>query len=223
MKNIIIILAFISIVILPVQAQVSSPLSAGDQAAYINFGLDPAVSTTLGYVRGINPGFVNKDLMISSELTLPVANLDLKDYRFKVGIRTSAWNYKGWDVSFPIHFVVKGTENWMHKATGLGADYSGLFGYYGKSWFVNLEIGYNHVFATKITATDRYKEYYYSGFKNGWYKSTASYFTRGIGAGYRFGKTEFSIRAGQSAINWSDDDGDLFPPFYFSIGLSYRL
>ena len=223
MKNILILLALIVSVIIPIEAQVSSQVAAGNQAAYINFGLDPAVSTTLGYVRGLNLGFVNKDVMISSELTLPVANLDLKDYRFKVGVRTSAWNYKGWDLSFPIHFVVKGTENWMHKATGMGADYTALFGYYGNRWFVNLEMSYNHVFATKITATDRYKEHYYSDFKNGWYKSTASYFTRGIGAGYSFGKTEITIRAGQSAIKWTEEEGDLFPPFYFSFGVNYHL
>ena len=217
----IIMFAFILLTLMTTNAQVMSPLSAGKQAAYFNFGLDPAVLTALGYARGFEVGFIKRDMMVSTELAIPVAKLDLGDYRLKIGVQTSIINYKGWDFSIPVHLIMRGTKNWMHNATSFGADFTALFGYYGKWWFVNLEFGYDLAFITKIKATDRYKEYYYPDFKNGWYGSTSSFFTRGLRAGFRIRRTEITIRAGQPIIDWTGESSELMPPFYGNLGVNY--
>lgn len=215
-----IIVAFLLLPIIAANAQVISPISAGKQAVYLNFGLDPAVLPTIGYARGFEAGFIKRDMMVSAELAMP-AKLDLRDYRLKIGVQTSIVNYKGWDFSIPLHLTLRGTKNWMHSATSLGADFTALFGYYGKWWFVNLELGYDLAFITKITATDRYKEYYYPDFKDGWYGSTSSFFTRGLRAGFRIRRTEFTVRAGQPIIDWNAESNELIPPFYVTLGVNY--
>ena len=216
-----IMIAFILLPILTTNAQVMSPIYAGKQAAYLNLGFDPAVLTTWGYARGFEASFLKRDIMASTELAIPVAKLDLRDYRLKIGAQTSIVNYKGWDFSIPLHIILRGTKNWMHSATSFGADFAGLFGYYGKWWFVNLEFGYDLAFITKITATDRYKEYFYSDFKNGWYGNTSHFFTRGLRVGVRIRRTEITLRAGEPIIDWTSESNDLMPPFYGSLGVNY--
>jgi len=148
--NVLITAAFILLPIMTTNAQIMSTLSAGDQAAYFNFGLDPAVLTTFGYARGFEAAFINRHVTASAELSLPVSKLDLNDYRLKIGARASVINYNSWDFSIPIHLILRGTQNWMHTATNFGADITALFGYYRDRWFVNLEFGYDSAFMTKI-------------------------------------------------------------------------
>jgi len=219
--NVLITAAFILLPIMTTNAQIMSTLSAGDQAAYFNFGLDPAVLTTFGYARGFEAAFINRHVTASAELSLPVSKLDLNDYRLKIGARASVINYNSWDFSIPIHLILRGTQNWMHTATNFGADITALFGYYRDRWFVNLEFGYDSAFMTKITATDRYKKYYYHDFKDGWYGNTGHFFTRGLATGFRWRRTEIVLRAGQPIIHWSAESSELLPPFYGILGVNY--
>jgi len=212
---------FLLLPIIAANAQVMFPIPAGNRAMYMNFGLDPAVITTIGYAQGFGVDFIKRDIMVSAELAMPVAKMDLRDYRLKIGVQTSIINYKGWDFSIPVHLILRGTKNWMHSATSFGADFTALFGYYGKWWFVNLEFGYDLAFITKMKATDRYKKYYYPDFKDGWYGSTSHFFTRGIRAGFRIRRTEITIRAGQPIIDWTAESSELMPPFYGILGVNY--
>lgn len=213
--------AFLLQFIVTANAQVMSPISAGEQAAYLNFGLDPAVLSTIGYARGFEASLIKRDIMVSTEFAMPLAKVDLGDYRLKIGAQTSIINYNHWDLSIPVHLIMRGTRNWMHSATSFGADFTALFGYYREKWFINLELGYDMAFLTKITATDRYKKYYYSDFKNGWYGNTSHFFIRGIRAGYRIRRTEITLRAGECTIDWTAESNDLTPPFYGSLGVNY--
>jgi len=194
-------------------AQVMSLLPADKQAAYLSMGLDSGLLTTVGYARGIKADVIKRDIILSAELAIPAGDFDLGDYRFKIGAQTSIVSYKGWDLSIPIHINLIGTENWIHRATSIGGDASALFGYYADRWFLNLEFGYNVAVISKLTATDRYKKYYYSEFKDGWYSNAGGYFTRGIRVGFRIKQTEMTLRVGQSFVHTDDVSGEMFPPF----------
>ena len=199
-------------------AQVMSPIEAGSQVAYFNIGLDPAVLVTCGYVRGIE--VANRDVMLSAELAIPIAAFDLKDYRLKVGGQTSLYRSKGWDVSARTSFILRGTENWMHSATNIGADITGLFGYYGKRWFAAGEFGLDKALATKITASNRYKQFYYDDFKDGWYGNPGGNFHYGLRTGFLMNPTEITLRFG---LQRTEKFNKGFPPFFGVLGVNYRF
>ncbi len=217
------VVTFLCLSTVQVNAQIMSPISSGTQMVYLQFGLDPAVLTTIGYARGNTSNLLGRDFIVSAELGLPVAQLDLHDYRVKIGAQTSVVNYKGWDFSIPVHVILRGTRNWMHNATSLGGDLAALIGYYGTRWFTGLEFGYDTALMTKLTATDRYKKYYYQDFRDGWYGNTSHFFTRGIRAGFRLNKTELILRAGQPIMSWKAESNELTPPFFVNLGVNYHF
>ena len=217
-KKSIVNIAILVLGTMSLHAQAMSPIPAGSQVAYLSIGLDPAVLITCGYARGI--GIVNRDVMVSAELAVPVVKLDLRDYRLKVGWQTRLIQYKGWDVSTEASFILKGTENWMHSATSIGADITAILGRYGKRWFWASEFGLDKALATKITATDRYRQYYYTDFKDGWYGNPGGNWHYGLRAGFIRARTEISLRAGLQKTQRFNDPVN---PFFGVLGLSYHL
>ena len=199
-------------------AQVMSTVATGSQAVYFNIGLDPALLVTSGYARGIE--VMNRDAMLSAELAIPIAEFDLKDYRLKVGGQTSLIQFKGWDIAAGASFIIRGTVNWMHSATNIGTDITGWIGRYGKWWFGAIEIGWDKALATKITATDRYKRYYFTDFKDGWYGNPGGNFTTGLRVGFMRTPIEITLRAG---LTKTQKFNDPFNPLFGVLGVNYRF
>jgi hypothetical protein len=67
---------------------------AGSGRFYTSFGLDPAVLTTVGYVRGFELG--SRTALWELDLGLAVAAGDAEDLRLRVGFQTTLWQAGDW-------------------------------------------------------------------------------------------------------------------------------
>ncbi|MFC1539476.1 hypothetical protein ACFL6H_08630 [Candidatus Latescibacterota bacterium] len=203
-----------------VNAQVLSPVSAGEQSVYFNLGLEPSVGTTMGYVLGKHIGLLNRDMMLFGEFNIPVTKFDLGDSQIRFGAQTSLLRHRKWDFSLGVAIAARKTKNSIFDAYGFGADITGLIGYYSNRWSVAGEIGYDKAMITHLTHSDWYKTYFYSDAKNGWYANTGGTFHYGLRGGFMIGRTEITLRAG---IQKTEAFRDMLPPYYGSLGVNYRF
>ncbi len=202
-----------------INAQVFSPLPAGHQAIYTGFGLDPAFVMTVGYAQSRNGWIPDRDHLVISELALPI-QLDVHDYRVKIGVQSSIIGTDHLDLSAGISFIARGTENSIHRAVGFGADVVFLLGYYGRFGSLAGEAGLDKGLLTHIKHSDWYRTYYYSDAQDGWYGNTAGSLRYGLRIGLRIARAEITLRAG---VCNSGSFSQLFMPFYGVLGMNFRV
>ncbi len=202
-----------------INAQVLSPLSPGNQAIYINFGLDYAFVPTFGYARGFHNSTFNRDIMLLTEISSPL-KIDFHDYRYKFGGQAILLNFSSLDFSGAFSFIVRGTKNSIHNATSFGMDVTFMLGHYRKHWFVAGEFGFDKAIFTHIHHSDWYKTYFYSDAKDSWYRNTAGNVHYGFRVGLALTRIEFTLRVG---VQKSKSLIDPLIPFFGVVGINYRF
>ena len=202
-----------------INAQVFSPPLPGKHVIYMSFGLDPALVTTLGYARSFHKSAFDRDIIIFTEIAMPI-KFDLYDYRYKVGGQTTLFNFNRLDFSSMFTFITRGTKNSIHNATSFGMDITFLLGYYRKHWFAVGEFGWDRAIFTYIKHSDWYKTYFYSDANDGWYSNTAGSYHYGFRTGFSLSRIEITLRAG---IQQTKSIIDPLVPFFVVLGLNYRF
>ena len=200
-------------------AQVLTPFPSGNHVIYASFGLDPAFVATLGYARSFHNSTFNKDIIIFTEIALPI-KLDLYDYRYKLGGQASIYSFNRLDFSGVFALIARGTKNSIHNAISFGMDITFLLGYYRKRWFATGELGFDRAIFTYIDHSDWYKTYFYSDAKDGWYRNTAGSLHYGFRTGFSLSRIEITLRAG---VQKSKSIIDPLVPFFGILGLNYRF
>ena len=202
-----------------IQAQILKPLSQGNQAIYTSFGFNPAIMVSIGYAQGIYSEFLNRQMIISSEIASPM-KLDFQDYRLTTGLQTSIFTHHNIDCALAVSFIIRSTENSVHSLFGFGADVILISGYIGKRWSLMGELGFDKEFVTHIKHSDWYKTYFYSDVKDGWYGNTAGNFHYGFRTSFSIAKFEIIFRAG---IQKTESFNDLIIPVFGTVGVNYRF
>jgi hypothetical protein len=190
----------------------------GAQHAYTTFGLDPAVVTSLGY--GGVASVKGHAFQLGGEVGVAVAHMDARDFRVRLGARTSVARWRSLHVTGSVMAVARGTENSIYRGFGFGADVTGTAGVYRSRWFAAGEFGKDKAVITHITHSDWYRTYFYPEARDGWYLDAGGTFHYGVTSGITLGRTEVVGRFG-----WlkTEDFNDVLPPMYACVGVGFSF
>lgn len=202
----------------PATAQVLNfdTLRPGDNRLTVTTGIDPAILGAVAYTRTAALG--GRPVAFSVEIALPLAGLDVRDYRGILGAQTSALQWGRWHVAGGAGIVAHGTRNDIHDAHSLGADLTAYTGYYGARRFVALELGFEKTVATYIVHRAWYRDYFYEGAVDGWYSSTGGTWHTGLQAGIDIGRVELALHA---SLHRSEAGNALSPPINGTLSCTY--
>ncbi len=189
------------------------------QSIGLDAGLENAWTTRASYTHRLNLGFV-PDGRIFGRFTLPVVTPDLGDFGVDGGMRGTPLSWRDFRLSLSVGPVLRHASNEVFTATGIGAGATMLLGYEGAHWGLSGEGGYEQIFATYLSHSDRYRNTLYANAKDGWYAISGSTATVGLRGGVRFGAVELALRAGLKATGQLHA---LNPPFYFTLGGAYAF
>jgi len=199
----------------PVAAQEVTNLPQGTrQSVSIDAGLQSAFVSRASYARHVGPA------VIYARFTLPVADLDLRDFAVEAGAQTTAIGTGNWKVQASLAPVLRRSQNDFFSSTALGVRAVLLPGYQGDRWGVMAELGYEKMLATHLTHSSLYRRVGYAGAKDGWYSSTGGTLQAGLRGGYRIGHVEASLAAG---VVTTERLNQMAPPFYATLGTSYAF
>jgi len=109
-------------------------IEPGSSRFHTSFGMDPAVLTTLGYVRGFGPEA--GAALWEVDLGLGVAEADAEDLRLRLGLQTTVWRSGDWRVALRGRLIARSTSNSIYDGRAFGADLTTHVGFYRRGWFV---------------------------------------------------------------------------------------
>jgi hypothetical protein len=190
----------------------------GAQRAYATFGLDPAVVTSIGY--GGVAALKGHAFQLGGEVGLATAHLDARDFRVRLGARTSVARWHSVHLTGSFMAIARGTENSIYRGFNFGADVTGTLGVYRSRWFAAGELGKDKAIVTHITHTDWYRTYFYPDAKDGWYLDAGGTFHYGLASGITLGKAEV---VGRFGFLKTEDFNDVMPPMYVSVGVGFAF
>ena len=191
-------------------------LAAGENRLTVTMGIDPAVLGALAYTRTVALG--ERPVAFSVEIALPVAGVDVRDYRGRMGAQMSALQFGRWHVAGLAQLISQGTRNDIFDAHSIGADFTVFLGYYGARRFAALDFGFEKAVATYISHRDWYRDNFYSGAVDGWYASTGGTWHTGLVAGIGLGRVELAARAN---LHWTERGHSLVPPVDGTLSFAY--
>lgn len=191
-------------------------LRAGEDRLTLTMGIDPAVLGAVTYTRTVAAW--QRPLALSLEVALPVAGLDVRDYRVHLGAQMSALQRGRWHLAGHGQLISRGTQNDIFDAQSLGVDFTASVGCYGARRFAAATVGFDKAVATYISHREWYRENIYSGAVDGWYSSTGGTWHTGVAAGVNRGHFELAARAN---LHWSEKGSALVPPIHGTLSLAY--
>jgi hypothetical protein len=186
--------------------------------AWATFGLEPALVTSVGYARLLR--VVGHDFQVTAEGGVAAAELDVHDFRVRLGARTSLMQWRSLHLTGSAVFVTRGTENDIYRGLNFGADVTGAFGVYTDRWFVAGEFGKDKAIITHLTHTDWYRTRYYPEARDGWYLDAGGTYHYGGAAGLALGRVELLGRFGWQR---TEDFNRLPVPVYGSLGVGFAF
>lgn len=211
------VMAATACVVSPLKAQ--SPnfhdAEAGRYDLSLAFGLDPAVVTSLGITRWTGVG--DRMVGLSLEGTLPVAELDLHDYRVGAAASLSLVRLGTFHLATRLGLTARGTQNINFTAHGFGVDLGAFLGHYGRRTFAAVEFGYDKAVLEHIAHRPLYLDNYPDAV-DGWYKTPAGTFRVGVTTGLSIGRMGLGLRA---YMVRSEGWEEVMPPLGTTMSLSY--
>lgn len=170
-----------------------------------------------GYARVIP--LLGRQLVLSGDVVLPWAGLDLSDYRVRVGALMPIVTGAHWKLAGSVAPTARGTKNEISRMTSVGADLGAVGGYYAHRWFVAGELGFDWAMTTHITNTDAYRSNVFAGARDGWYANPGGNARAGLQGGLSFGSYDVILRVGE--VRGTDCQPPLLP-FYGTLAVDTR-
>jgi hypothetical protein len=215
-------MAFVALVAAPVAAraqEVNLSLLDDDAAnrVHVRTGAEYGFVAGVGYARTVS--VLDRRLLLTGDVTMPWAGLDVSDYRVRLGALVPIVGSRRWRLAGTFAPTVRGTENAAGSLTSLGTDLGVQGGFYARHWFLGGEAGLDWAMTTHVTHGDEYRENVYAGARDGWYAMAGGIVRYGVQAGVSFGRHDLVLRAGQMV-----DVGGEKPvlPFYGTLALDTR-
>ncbi len=178
-----------------------------------------------GFVAAVGYGRVfrlaERPMVLSGDLTLPIAMPDFGDYRARVSVQMPLVQQRGGVLAARVAPSVRGIENDIARMTSVGTDTGLVAGYYATRWFVAGEVGIDAAWTTHIEHADRYRAVQNPAAKDGWYALTGGNVYYGLLGGYSLKSVDFIVRIGQSRNLSNGKTG--FLPAYGTLNINVRL
>jgi hypothetical protein len=225
MKRLVVIGAAVILGLLAPTATRAQEVNLGglDQASnvvHVRTGAEYGFVASAGYGRVVS--FMDRQLVLGGDFTLPWAGLDLSDYRLRVSALVPILGGLGgrrWKLAGSIAPTVRGTKNDISRMTDVGADLAVVGGYYSRHWFVAGELGFDWAMSTYVDHTDAYRSLVYAGARDGWYANPGGNLRAGLQGGASFGRYDIILRLGQVR---DTGGGPPLLPFYGTLALDTR-
>jgi hypothetical protein len=208
-----------------------APLAA--RAQEINFGaLQEAEPNRVHLRTGAEHGFVlgvgysrtvplfDRMLVLTGDLTLPWAELDVADYRARAGFMLPLIGPERWKLAGGIAATLRGTDNELGRMTNVGADFAFAGGYYAPRWFAAGEFGFDWAATTYVDHHEEYREIVYEDAEDGWYLSPGANIRAGLQGGLSLGRYDVILRAGM--VRDITGEPPLLP-FYGTLEMAMRF
>ena len=186
----------------------------GQDRLYSTVGVDPAVVGAVGYGRTVR--ILGRPLQASLDAGIAGGDLDLRDFRARLGANVLLLDLAGMQLTGRAAFVTRGTSNTIYHALDMGADVGGTLGVYRRGWFAGGEVGFDKAIITHLTHSDWYRTNIYPEAKDGWYLTTGGTWQFGGTAGLTLGRSELVVRAGTARTQGGEK---LAVPFYANLGV----
>ncbi len=202
---------------------ISSPLEPDRlNSAYINFGYDYALFTLgLGYARGIELRKLNRQLVLNADVTLPMLEPDLSDWRARAGGAIVTAKSRKFIAPIHLNAIFRSAKNTVGRAMGFGTSLSFLPGICLSKFSANAELTWDQQWATHIEHSDEYRQWVFADAKDGWYSITAFTIRYGARIGVLVNShIEVLLRGGY------EQDGTYdyrTPPFYTILSVNKRF
>ena len=190
-------------------------IEPGSNRFHTAFGMDPAVLTTVGYVRGFGMG--SRTALWDLDLGLGVAEADAKDLRLRAGLQTTLWRTGDWRVALRGRLIARSTSNSIYDGQAFGADLTTHVGYYRRGWFLAGSLGYDRTFVMHLEHSDWYRDNIYAEAVDGWYRGESGIWRAGLAAGVAVGAVEVAARVEMRRL---DGGEQLLPPAVGELSLS---
>jgi hypothetical protein len=186
---------------------VAAPLTA--HAQHVNAGaLDDdakVVTVTTGAEHGLMLGLgygrvtsvADRPVLVTGDVTLGWAEVDVDDFRLRVGALAPLAGRGRWKVLGGFAAIVRGTENDLGRLTSVGVDAAVLAGRYTRRALIALELGVDAAMATHVAHSDDYRRVVYADAPDGWYGNPGALVRAGLQAGVSLGRHDLILRAGR--------------------------
>jgi len=193
-------------------------LDSFNHIARVYTGLNNGVIYGLHYGKIIN---IKKIIFIPFvDLSLPVGERVLDDYKFKLGTSLRLLQNKNWILTGGVSLLNQRYENPFVKMQNLGVETFLQFGLYKEKWFLNVNISNDYLFATHFKHSEAYQKNY-AGATNGWYQNTGNNLSLGLNIGYSFKKLDITLSPGIVKTDRFKSSPTL--PFYGKLGINYKI
>ena len=216
-----ILIAFFAVILAPLTSHAQDvnvgALDESTNVATVTTGAEYGFVLGAGYSRVTTVG--DRPLILSADLALGWAEVDLDDFRLRVGARAPLVDGRRWKVIGSLAASVRGTKNDIGRMTNVGTDVAILAGRYGRRGFVAAELGFDAALATHVTHADAYRMTVYADARDGWYGAPGGMLRAGLQGGVSFGRYDVILRSGRLM----DIAGQpaMFP-FYATLGFDMR-
>jgi hypothetical protein len=188
------------------------------KTVYTTFGLDPALVTSVG-LASVGT-LMDHEFQLTGEVGIVTAKVDVRDFRTRLGLRTSLLRWRSVNLTGGAMAVARGTDNSVYRGINFGADVSAALGVYRQRWFAAGDAGIDKAIITHVTHSDWYRQNFYADAKDGWYLDAGGTYRYGLVGGVTVRRAEVMTRLG---FLKTERYNKLMPPAYASVGVGFGL
>lgn len=223
MKTLIKIL-FITVFAVSIDTANAQTINWADLNGYKNL-----VSANLGFdfgaVYGLAYGHMFRigpfPCIVNIEYSSPAGKNLFDDFKTEPGIQISWFDLWNFQFSTKINGVFRRYENDFVRLLNFGSDFTGILGYYRRSWFVSCEVGFDKAIVTHFRHSAIYRDINPTA-ANGWFiPSTGGNFYYGLQTGVSLRKNDINLRIGK--ILTQDFKTTPITPYYFHLGYNRKF
>lgn len=190
--------------------------------AYSDVGIDHSMLTlSVGYGRYLDLASIDRRLLLFTDYALPLASLDIRDFRLRSGLRVHAVAKGSFQLPIWISLNVSNAHNKIFRATGLGSELGIGPGYYGRLFTVASELNWDQTWTSYIKHTATYRDLFYENAKDGWYSMTATSLRVGLHAAWHINKRfTLGLKGGYQKFG---EFNKLIPPIYGVVNAQFSF
>jgi hypothetical protein len=186
---------------------------------YVTFDIDPMFAFGAGVTKDVPLDFIQRDLVLSADASIPVFLIDLKHFELNAGARITLFTLGPVSVANRLGLGAITTANDIYSGVEIGVKEAVLIGYLGKSWHLAAEAEYDRNLLAYMVQTETYRNLVYAGGRDGWYGGTGGRFKFGILGGIAIIEgLSLNLRAGYTL---TERFNPYTIPFYFNLCTAY--
>lgn len=153
---------------------------------YIRTGIEPASMIAFGYQRNLNLKFIKPTITTFAEWNFSAFRFSPKNSELKMGGIAPLFQKKNFKIVNDLNLSAGSVSTLHFESKKFAIADEIAFGFYKPKWFLALTAEYEKIYLNHIEHTDFYRENYFEGAVDGWYKGGGGMFQYGLETGRTF-------------------------------------